>query len=756
MFSTFLRRTIVRQQASIRSFAAAAGSKDVSNDISKIRNFGISAHIDSGKTTLTERILFYSGKTDAIHEVRGKDGVGAKMDSMELEREKGITIQSAATFCQWNDSHFNIVDTPGHVDFTVEVERALRVLDGAVLVLCGVAGVQSQSITVDRQMKRYDVPRLAFINKLDREGADPWKVIGDLRNKLALNACAIQLPIGEEKGLEGVVDLVNMTAVRNFGESGEKLEVSDIPANLVEEATQRRQDLVETLADVDEEVEELFLMEEEVDAETMKNAIRRATIGLKFVPVLMGSAFKNRGVQKVLDAVIDYLPSPPEVKNRALDLKKDEEELVLSTDPNAPLVALAFKLEEGQFGQLTYMRVYQGTLKRGQWFYNMNKETGGGKIKVPRLVRMHSDEMEDIDSAQAGEILATFGIDCASGDTFTDGKVEYVFYFFFSQEPFIMITTSWLCLSRVSMESMYVPDPVMSLAVTPNNKDSTKFGKAISRFCKEDPTFRRHVDKETKENIISGMGELHLQIYIERLAREYGVEVKVGKPRVNYREAITKRTDFNHLHKKQSGGSGQFGRIIGYMEPLEDELKQKGIMFEFENNILGNAIPPEYISAVEKGFKLAMEKGTQIGHPVEGVRVVLTDGDAHSVDSSEMAFRLCAEGCFRNFFPKANPTVLEPVMDVDVTVPEEYQGNTISGLNRRKGYIKDTVTDKGYTTISCEVPLNAMFGYSTDLRTATAGKGEFSMEYMDHKPCNRQQIDELCKQYQKERLSKED
>jgi elongation factor G len=367
------------------------------------------------------------------------------------------------------------------------------------------------------------------------------------------------------------------------------------------------------------------------------------------------------------------------------------------------------------------------------WFHNMNKESGGGKIKVPRIVRMHSDEMEDIDQAQAGEILAMFGVDCASGDTFTSGDVEY------------------------SMETMFVPDPVMSLAVTPNNKDSTKFGKAISRFCKEDPTFRRHVDMETKENIISGMGELHLQIYIERLAREYGVEVKVGKPRVNYREAITKRVEFNHLHKKQTGGSGQYGRIIGYMEPIESDAENpsKKSIFEFENNILGNAIPPEYISAVEKGFKQAMEKGTQIGHPVEGVRVVLTDGDAHSVDSSEMAFRLCAQGCFRSFFPKAQPTVLEPVMEVEVNVPEEYQGNTISGLNRRKGYIKDTVTDKQYTTIQCEVPLNAMFGYSTDLRTATAGKGEFSMEYAEHKPCTRQQIDELVKLYEKERLQKQ-
>eukprot|EP00501_MAST-03F_sp_TOSAG23-6_P000404 GSMAST32.ASY1.ANO1.416.1 assembled CDS len=537
------------------------------------------------------------------------------MDSMDLEREKGITIQSAATFCQWKESHMNIIDTPGHVDFTVEVERALRVLDGAVLVLCGVAGVQSQSITVDRQMKRYDVPRIAFINKLDREGADPWKVITDLREKLALNACAIQIPIGEEKGLEG------------------------IPSELSEEAAQKRQDLIEAIAEVDEEVEELFLMEEEIPDDVLKSAIRRCTINLKFVPVLMGSAFKNRGVQNVLDS-----------------------EITLSNDPKAPLVALAFKLEEGQFGQLTYMRVYQGTLERGQ-----------------------CDEMEDIESAKAGEILAMFGVDCASGDTFTSGDVKY------------------------SMESMFVPDPVMSLAVTPNNKDGTKFGKAISRFCKEDPTFRRHVDKETKENIISGMGELHLQIYIERLSREYGVDVKVGKPRVNYREAITQRVEFNYLHKKQTGGSGQYGRIIGYMEPLEDELKSKGITFEFENNILGNAIPPEYISAVEKGFQQAMEKGTQIGHPVEGIRFVITDGDAHSVDSSEMAFRL------------SGPTVLEPVMDVDVVVPEEYQGNTIS------------------------VPLNAMFGYSTDLRTATVGKGEFSMVYTEHKPCPRQMIIELTK-----------
>jgi len=703
--------------------AAAVENEDIDAEIPMLRNFGISAHIDSGKTTLTERILFYTGRINEIHEVRGKDGVGAKMDSMELEREKGITIQSAATHTKWGDNHMNIIDTPGHVDFTVEVERALRVLDGAVLVLCGVSGVQSQSITVDRQMKRYNVPRVAFINKLDREGANPFKCIKDLRNKLFLNAAAVQIPIGLEKNHAGVVDLVAMEALIFEGEHGETISKLPIPANLEELAQEKRLEMIEALAEVDEEIGELFLMEEDPDVATLQRAIREQTIGLQFVPVYMGSAFKNKGVQPLLDAICMYLPSPLEKPNIALDLKDNENVIELSPGTNKPLVALAFKLEEGRFGQLTYMRVYQGMLAKGGNIFNMSNKK---KIKVPRIVRMNSSEMEDIDEARAGEIVAMFGVDCASGDTFTDGSTQ------------------------LSMESMFVPEPVMSLALKPDSKSGTKFGKALSRFSKEDPTFRHHVDEESKENIVSGMGELHLQIYIERMRREYEVNLEVGQPQVNYRETLTKRSEFNYLHKKQSGGSGQYGRVVGFIEPLdlEDEDAVEGEKFRFTNGILGNAIPPEYIEAVRKGFMEATDKGAQTGHPVEGVHVTLTDGEAHAVDSSELAFRTAAIAAFRGAFLEAGPTILQPMMSCEVNVPSEFQGAVIGGLNRRRGFIKDTQSTEGYTCINANVSLSDMFGYSTDIRSTTQGKGEFTMEYHAHEPVTGDTKAKLMKAYQ--------
>ena len=532
-----------------RSFAAQVQSEE--DRVKNMRNFGISAHIDSGKTTLTERILFYTGRIGAIHEVRGKDGVGAKMDSMDLEREKGITIQSAATFTTWNDQHLNIIDTPGHVDFTVEVERALRVLDGAILVLCAVSGVQSQSITVDRQMKRYDVPRLAFINKLDREGANPQRVVGDLRTKLKLNAVLAQLPIGLEKNLEGVVDLVEMKAYYFDGESGDRLRTEDVPAEMADEAAAAREELVETLADVDEEIGELFLMEEVPTNEQIQAAIRRATIALDLVPVFVGSAFKNKGVQPLMDAVVNYLPSPLDRSMTALDTTNDEAPVALVPESDKPLVALAFKLEEGRYGQLTYLRIYQGELARGNTVHNL---TDRKKIKVPRIVRMHSAEMEDVESAGAGEIVAMFGVDCRSGDTFTDSPQL-----------------------GLAMSSMFVPEPVMSLSCTPKaSKDSGNFTKALTRFGKEDPTFRYHVDNESKQTIIAGMGELHLEVYVERMLREYELEVATGAPQVNYRETIRARADFDYLHRKQTGGSGQYGKISGFIEPLDDPDHETG------------------------------------------------------------------------------------------------------------------------------------------------------------------------------------
>ena len=702
------------------------------------RNIGISAHIDSGKTTLTERILFYTGRIHEIHEVRGKDGVGAKMDSMELEREKGITIQSAATYCKWKDSNVNIIDTPGHVDFTIEVERALRVLDGAILVLCSVGGVQSQSITVDRQMRRYGVPRLCFVNKCDRTGADPWRVLEQVRSKLKLNAAAVHVPIGLEDKHDGVVDLVRNEAVTFSGPNGSDIKIGPVPESLAPLVKRKRKELIETVAEVDETLGEIFLMGDEPSVEELKGAIRRATVAKTFAPLFMGSAFKNRGVQLLLDGVVDYLPAPHEVDNVALDLDKEEAPVVLKSDPKAPLVGLAFKLEEGRFGQLTYLRIYQGTIAKGATIVNTST---GKKIKVPRLVRMHSEEMEDVNEAKAGEIVALFGVDCKSGDTFAEPG------------------------TNVAMTSMRVPEPVMSLAVAPKSRaESANFSKALSRFQREDPTFKVRLDEESGQTIISGMGELHLDIYVERMRREYKCEVDVGEPRVNYRECITAKASFDYLHKKQSGGSGQYGRVVGYVEPLsEEELKalnassssgnesDKTNNIVFENGIIGNAISPGYILACDKGFKEAAQTGGLIGHPVEGMRVVLTDGASHAVDSSEMAFKLAALSAFRQVYDKAKPKILEPVMQVEITVPSEFQGTVIGNVNRRKGTIQDSVAEGDDVIITCVVPLKNMFGYSTELRSMTQGKGEFTMEYFQHQPVSQDVQAELCAEYGKTR-----
>ncbi|KAL6569322.1 Elongation factor G-2, mitochondrial [Orobanche minor] len=671
--------------------------------LQKLRNIGISAHIDSGKTTLTERVLFYTGRIHEIHEVRGKDGIGAKMDSMDLEREKGITIQSAATYCTWKDYQVNIIDTPGHVDFTIEVERALRVLDGAILVLCSVGGVQSQSITVDRQMRRYEVPRLAFINKLDRMGADPWKVLNQARTKLRHHSAALQIPIGLEDDFKGLVDLVNMKAICFHGSSGENVVTEDIPANLEEIALEKRRELIEAVSEVDDMLAESFLSDEPISPAELEEAIRRATVARKFVPVFMGSAFKNKGVQPLLDGVLSYLPCPAEVSNYALDQSKKEEKVTLSGSPAGPLVALAFKLEEGRFGQLTYLRIYEGIIKKGDFIVNVNT---GKKVKVPRLVRMHSNEMEDIQQAHAGQIVAVFGVDCASGDTFTDGSVRY------------------------TMTSMSVPEPVMSLAISAVSKDSGgNFSKALNRFQREDPTFRVGLDPESGQTIISGMGELHLDIYVERMRREYKVDAMVGKPRVNFRETITQRAEFDYLHKKQSGGQGQYGRVIGYVEPLPPGY---GTKFEFENMLVGQAIPSSFVPAIEKGFKEAANSGSLIGHPVENIRIVLNDGTAHSVDSSELAFKLAAIYAFRQCYTNAKPVILEPVMLVELKFPTEFQGTVTGDINKRKGMIVGNDQEGDDCVITAHVPLNNMFGYSTALRSMTQGKGEFTMEYLEH------------------------
>ncbi|KAG1878320.1 P-loop containing nucleoside triphosphate hydrolase protein [Suillus subluteus] len=683
------------------------------------RNIGVSAHIDSGKTTLTERVLFYTGRIREIHEVRGRDAVGAKMDSMELEREKGITIQSAATFCDWEATSpvtnekqkyaINIIDTPGHVDFTIEVERALRVLDGAILVLCAVSGVQSQTTTVDRQMRRYNVPRISFINKMDRPGANPWRVINQIRSKLKITAAAVQVPIGVEDELKGVVDLVRWKAIYNEGEKGiNVVESDDIPESVLDLAKAKRAELLEQLAEVDDEIGELLIMDETPTTAQLVAAIRRATVGLKFSPVFLGSAIKNTAVQPMLDGVCAYLANPAEGTVIAHDTTQPASAPPVPLIPasDAPLVGLAFKLEEGRFGQLTYMRVYQGTLKKSGIIYNART---GKKVKVPRLVRMHSNEMEDIESIGPGEICAIFGVECSSGDTFTDGSTSF------------------------SMTSMFVPEPVISLAIKPEGKETPNFSRALNRFQKEDPTFRVHLDKESKETIISGMGELHLEIYVERMRREYNVACTTGKPRVAFRETITQRAEFNHTHKKQTGGAGQFARVIGYIEPMEYS-EDLGRDVDFVNVVMGGNVPTNFIPAVEKGFYEALEKGSLSGNPITGCCFVLKDGAFHAVDSSELAFRNATIGAFREAYKNTKPVILEPIMTVEVVAPSEFQSAVIGGLNQRRGTIIDSeVRDEEFVCIA-EVALNDMFGYSSQLRGATQGKGEFTMEYKNHMP----------------------
>ncbi|PVU96383.1 hypothetical protein BB561_001215 [Smittium simulii] len=649
--------------------------KDVAR-LERLRNIGISAHIDSGKTTLTERILFYTGKINDIHEVRGKDSVGATMDWMELERERGITIQSAATYAHWGEHNFNIIDTPGHIDFTIEVERSLRVLDGAVLVLCAVSGVQSQTITVDRQMKRYNVPRISFINKMDRAGANPDRIVEQIKSKLKISAAALQIPIGIENSF---------------------LIEKDIPQDLVEKAKTARDTLISTLADCDETICDLYLEEIEPTNQQIEDAIRRATLSLKFTPIFMGSAYKNTSVQPLLDGICKFLPNPTEVENHAYDIDKDEEQVKISSYSNTPFVGLAFKLEDGRYGQLTYIRVYQGKIEKGQFIHNVKT---GKKVKVSRLVRLHSNSLEDINEAGAGEICALFGVDCASGDTFTNGTLNY------------------------SMASIFVPEPVISLSITPKTRNTTNFSRALNRFQKEDPTFKAKYDPESKETIIHGMGELHLDIYVQRLEREFDVPCTTGKPLVAYRETITSKVDYNYTHKKQTGGSGQFARVIGYLEPIISP-KNECLQNEFFDNIVGAKIPNQYIPGCEKGFKDATAQGPLCGYPIVNCRLEIHDGLHHPVDSSEMAFRTAIFFAFRE-----------------------------ASLNRRQGTIMDSEVQDDYTVIVAEVSLNAMFGYSSDLRSITQGKGEFSMVYVKHLPVNSQVQEQMVKDYQKRKAEK--
>ena len=690
-------------------------------DISKVRNIGISAHIDSGKTTTSERILFYCNKIHAIHEVRGKDGVGAVMDNMELERERGITIQSAATQVQWKDYTINLIDTPGHVDFTVEVERSLRVLDGAIMILCAVAGVQSQSITVDRQLKRYHVPRVAFVNKCDRQGANPVRVRMQLREKLGLNAYMMELPIGLEDKLEGVIDLVGMKAIYFDGPNGEDLRIAEIPANLVDDANKYREELLDAASMFDDSLMEEIMENgyEGVSEEKIIAAVRKGTLAEQFVGVFCGSAHVNKGIQPLLDAVARYLPSPDEVPNVALDLDNNEAEVPLYSDDNKPTVALAFKLDDGQYGQLTYTRVYQGKIKKGEELFNTRSKK---RFKVGRLVRMNSAQMEDINEGCAGDIVALFGVDCASGDTFVSGGVNY------------------------SMASMYVPEPVISLSIAPKDKQAAmQMSKALNRFTKEDPTFQVYTDPESNETIIKGMGELHLAVYVERMKREYNCEVTTGAPQVAYRESITTQGEFNYTHKKQSGGSGQYGRVAGFMEPITEKD------YEFVDSIKGGAIPNEFIPSCDKGFQKAMKEGSLIGAPIVGVKMTINDGQSHPVDSNDNAFQIAAIGAFREGYAKAKPVILEPVMKVQMTAPTEFQGNLFGLINQRRGVIVDSTDENNSSTVNAEVPLSEMFGFSTILRSSTQGKGEFTMEFLKYGKVPNAIQEELIKKYKEEK-----
>lgn len=666
-----------------------------------IRNIGISAHIDSGKTTLTERILFYAGRIHRIQEVKDKDGQGATMDFMELEKERGITITSAATTVSWAGKQVNIIDTPGHVDFTVEVERSLRVLDGAVLVLCAVGGVQSQSITVDRQMRRYRVPRIAFINKMDRIGADPARVVSELETKLGHVAVPMQMPVGSGDDFSGMIDLVTMKAVFNEGAHGETVRVADIPASLSEEADRARNGMLDTLSLYDDELMEVLLENQEAAEDQIHTAVRRATLSRDITPVFVGSAYQNKGVQSLLNAVCRYLPSPIDRVAYACDNANEGAEVTITADTDGPAIAMAFKICDEPFGQVTYTRLYQGQIHRGEKYKIVRT---GKSPRVGRIYRLHADKREDVETARAGDIVGIMGIDCVSGDTISSSEIH------------------------LSLETMHCPEPVISVAIQPErNADREAMSKALNRFVKEDPTFHTAYDELSRQTIISGMGELHLEVYIERMRREYKANVIVGRPKVQYREAPTIETKYNYKHKKQTGGSGQYAHVVGTLVPL-DPGSENGD-YEFENKITGGRIPTEYVPSVDKGFQMARGKGPLAGFEVVGAKMILEDGSSHAVDSSDLAFQVCARAAFRQAIRNAKPVLLEPIMKVEIEVPTEFQGSVTGDLAARRGFITATDIKPTSVIILAEVPLANMFGYATDLRSMSQGQASFSMEF---------------------------
>ena len=696
-------------------------------NLKNYRNIGISAHIDSGKTTLSERILFYTGRIHKIEEVRG-GGDGATMDHMELEKERGITITSAATQVQWDDHTINLIDTPGHVDFTVEVERSLRVLDGAVLVLCAVGGVQAQSLTVDRQMKRYGIPRLAFVNKMDRTGADPIKVAAQMRDKLNVEVILFQIPMGLGELFTGVIDLIELKAIYNDGEKGEVIRTEEIPAEYLASAKKYRQELLEGLSMYSDQMMELLLSEEQVPTDLIYSVAIEAIRAQSFTPMFMGTAFKNKGVQTLIDAVVRYLPSPLDRKIKAKNWERPDEDFELMPDKDKPFVGMAFKIVEEAFGQLTFMRVYQGTVQKGGTYFNQRT---GRKERFSRVLRMHANKREEVDIAYAGDIIAIMGIDCASGETYA--------------------SESKYC----SLESMFIAEPVIKVAVSPVDRSSSeKLSKALQRFRKEDPTFQVSTDEETSEIIIAGMGELHLDVYVERIRREYGIEVLVGAPKVSYREQPTVRAEFDYKHKKQSGGSGQFAHIKGYLEPFDQLNPPEGVVikdgFIFDEKIVSGRIPKQFIPAVERGLRDSIGKGTLAEYPVVGLRAFLSDGSYHDVDSSEMAFATAGRGMFRECMPKTKPQLLEPVMVCEIETPDRFQGGIVGDLTSRRGIMESTdVRADGTVLIICEIPLAETFGYATDLRSMSQGQATFSMELRGFRPAPRHIMETIVEERRK-------
>ncbi len=684
-------------------------------DLSHYRNIGIFAHVDAGKTTTTERILSLTGKIHKIGEVH--DGE-ATTDFMDQERERGITIQSAATSCMWDDHRLNIIDTPGHVDFTIEVYRSLKVLDGGVGVFCGSGGVEPQSETNWRYANESEVARIIFVNKLDRLGADFYRVVGQVREILGANALIMTLPIGTEDDFVGVVDLLTRKAWV-WDDSGDpmKYQIEDVPADMADDVEKYREELVETVLEQDDEVMEKYLEGEEPDIDTLKRLIRKGTIALDFFPTYCGSAFKNKGVQNVLNAVVDYLPSPTEVKPQPeVDLEGNETGEYAIVDPDRPLRALAFKIMDDRYGALTFIRIYSGIIEKGTTVLN----TATGKTeRIGRIVEMHADSREELDKAQAGDIVAVLGMkNVQTGHTLCDPK------------------------NPATLEPMVFPEPVISIAIKPVDKSaSEKMGVALGKMIAEDPSFHVETDEDSGETILKGMGELHLDIKIDILKRTHGVEVEVGKPQVAYRETITQRIEDSYTHKKQTGGSGQFGKIDYIIEPGET-----GSGFQFESKVTGGNVPREYWPAVESGFKSSMEQGVLAGFPTVDVSVTLMDGAYHAVDSSSMAFEIAAKNAYRQSMPKAGPQLLEPVMKVDVFTPEDHIGDVIGDLNRRRGMIKSQDPGPTGIRVKADVPLSEMFGYIGDLRTMTSGRGQFSMEFSHYMPCPKNIADEIIKE----------